>query len=138
MTSVSVSLVNDRALRGQLVLQLAEILDDAVMHDRHALGRMRMGVGFGRLAVGRPAGMADAGRAEERRALEQLLEIAQLAFGAAAPELAVLDAWRRRPNRSRDIRAASARRPAARQPGLCRECQRCRTSPLLPSRPWLS
>ena len=52
---------------------------------------MRVGVGLGRLAVGRPAGMADAGLAEQRRRFEPRLEIAQLAFRAPAPELAVLD-----------------------------------------------
>ena len=51
----------DRAVRDQLFLQLAEILDDAVMHDRDQVGRMRMRVGLGRLAVRGPAGMADAG-----------------------------------------------------------------------------
>ena len=80
-----------RAVRDQLVLQLAEILDDAVMHDRNEVGRMRVGIGFGRLAVRGPAGMADAGRAVQRRSLQQLFEIAQLAFGATPAELPVLD-----------------------------------------------
>ena len=48
--------------------QLAEILDDAVMHDRDAVGGVRMGVALGRLAVGRPAGVADADLAGERLA----------------------------------------------------------------------
>ena len=80
-----------RAVRDQLLLQLAEILDDAVMHDRNKVGRMRVGIGFGRLAVRGPAGMADAGRTAQRRSLQQLLEIAQLAFGAPPAELPVLD-----------------------------------------------
>ena len=126
-----------RALRDQLFLQLAEILDDAVMHDRDEVGRMRMRVGFGRLAVGGPAGMADAGRAVERRSLQQLLEIAQLALGATPAELAILDGGDARANRSRDIRGASARRPVARRPASCRGCQRCRTSSPYSLVPWL-
>src|SRR5262245_48205868 len=46
-----------------------------------------MRVAFGRPAVGRPAGVADADRARERLACELRLEIAQLAFGAPASEL---------------------------------------------------
>ena len=45
-----------------------------------------MGVVLGRLAVGSPAGMADAGVAGERLCGEPRLEIFQLAFGAAALE----------------------------------------------------
>ena len=52
---------------------------------------MRVGVGLDRLAVGRPAGVADAGRAHQRLGLQLQLEIAQLAFGAAAAEMAVVD-----------------------------------------------
>jgi hypothetical protein len=47
------------ALGQQLVLQLLEVLDDAVVHDRHPVGGDRMGIALGRLAVRRPAGMAD-------------------------------------------------------------------------------
>ena len=79
------------AVAHQLFLQLAEILDDAVMHHRHQLGHMRVGIGFDRLAVGRPAGMADAGVTQQRLTLEPFLEIAQLAFGAPPAEMAVLD-----------------------------------------------
>ena len=80
-----------RPFRRQFFLQLTEILDDAVMHDRDEIGHMRMRVGFDRLAVGRPARVADAGLAVERRSFEKFLEIAQLAFGAPAAELAILD-----------------------------------------------
>ena len=79
------------AVAHELFLQLTEVLDDAVMHHRHQLGHMRVGIGFDRLAVGRPAGMADAGVAHQRLALEPLLEIAQFAFGAPPAEMAVLD-----------------------------------------------
>ncbi len=75
----------------QLLLQLAEILDDAVMHDRDVLGHMRMRVRLGGLAVCRPAGVADAGLAEQRLAGQARFEIAQLAFGATPAERAVLD-----------------------------------------------
>src|SRR5262245_15053872 len=71
----------------ELVAQLAEILDDSVVHDCKAVGGVRMRVALGRLAVRRPAGVADAADARERLALEPRLEIAQLALGAAAGEL---------------------------------------------------
>ena len=45
---------------GELLAQLAEILDDAVMDHRDAVAGMGMGVVLGRLAVGRPAGVANA------------------------------------------------------------------------------
>ena len=79
------------ALVLQLLAQLAEVLDDAVVHDREAVGGVRMRVAFGRPAVGRPAGMPDADRAGERLARELGFEIAQLALGAPARELAVFE-----------------------------------------------
>ena len=102
--------LEDDALALQLGLELAEILDDAVMDDGELLGRVRMGVDLVRLAVRRPARVADADRARQRRLRQLQLEVAQLALGAAALEPAVSPAWRRRRNRSRGIRAASARR----------------------------
>ena len=89
-TSVSVSEPNFAPLLLQLLAQLAEILDDAVVDDREAVGGVRMRVAFGRPAVGRPAGMADADGAGERLAREPRFEIAQLALGAPAGELSVL------------------------------------------------
>ena len=75
----------------QLLAQLAEILDDAVVHDREPLGRVRMRVALGRLAVGRPAGVADADRCRCSGSLAQpLFEVAELALGAAARQRAVL------------------------------------------------
>jgi hypothetical protein len=50
-----------RALLFQFGAQLAKILDDAVMHHGDTLGRVRMCIGLVRLAMGRPAGVADAG-----------------------------------------------------------------------------
>ena len=49
------------ALGGQLGLELAEILDDAVMDDRDLAVHVRMRVALGRAAVRRPARVADAG-----------------------------------------------------------------------------
>ena len=94
----------------QLVAQFGEILDDAVVDDGDAVGEMRMRVGLVGHAVGRPARVADADRAVERLVLQPALEIDQLAFGAAARELRRARSSRRRPNHSRDIRAASAHR----------------------------
>ena len=73
----------------QLVAQLAEILDDAVMHERDARRRMRMRVDLGRRAMRRPARMADAGVAGERMRMQHLVEIGELAGRAAAFDMAV-------------------------------------------------
>ena len=61
------------ALAFQLAPQLAEILDDAVMHDRELFGGVRMRVVLGRPAMRRPAGMADADGADERLARQPVL-----------------------------------------------------------------
>ena len=68
------------ALLFELFAQLAEIFDDAVVNDGELVGRVRMGVGLVRLAVRRPARVADADLAEERLFLQPLLEIFQFAF----------------------------------------------------------
>src|SRR5262245_56799721 len=64
----------------KLLAQLAEVLDDAVVHDREPVGRVRMRVRFARPTMCRPAGMANADRAAQRLALELLLEVTQLAL----------------------------------------------------------
>ncbi len=53
------------ALGDQFILQLEEVLDDAVMHYDHPLGlpEVRVGIARGGRAVRRPASMANAGRA---------------------------------------------------------------------------
>ena len=79
------------ALRGQLRLELAEILDDAVVHDRDLAVHVRVRVALRRAAVRRPARVADAGVPLERLLEEPALEVAQLALGAAALQVAVLD-----------------------------------------------
>ena len=89
--SVSVSVSNMWPLRSSSALQLAEILDDAVVDDRDLGAHVRMGVALGRPAVRRPARVADAGAPCERLVQQAAFEIAQLALGAAALEVAVLD-----------------------------------------------
>ena len=79
----------DVPLGGQLGLQLGEVLDDAVVHQRHAPGLVRVGVGGGRGAVGGPAGMADADRGLHRVLGQDGLQIADLALAAAAFDMAV-------------------------------------------------
>ena len=88
------------ALGGQLGAQVLEVLDDAVVHDRDPAGLVRMGVVLGRRAMGRPAGVADAGHAGERLGLERALEIGELALGAAAVDPA--------PDQGRDAGAVVA------------------------------
>ena len=78
-----------RAASFSLGAQLAEIFDDAVVDDRDAVGGVRMRVDFVRTAMGRPARVADADLAAERLLVQPLLEIAQLALGAAAREMAI-------------------------------------------------
>ena len=56
----------DRAFFLERLAQLAKVLDDAVMHDGDALGRVRVRIVLGGLAVGRPAGVTDAGVAGQR------------------------------------------------------------------------
>jgi len=79
------------ALFLQLFTQFAEVLDDAVVHDRKLFGGVRMRVVLGRLAVGRPSGVADADQALERVALQPRLEIAELALGAPTRQCAMLE-----------------------------------------------
>ena len=79
----------DVAERAQLAAQLVEVLDDAVVDDGDAVGGVRVGVGLVGAAVGGPAGVADADGAGERFARQQRLEIAELALGAPARDVAV-------------------------------------------------
>ena len=54
------------ALLFQRQAQFAKILDDAVVDDGDVVGGMRMRVVLGRLAMGGPAGVADAAEARQR------------------------------------------------------------------------
>ena len=68
------------ALPLQLVLQVEVILDDAVVDDDDLPGAvaMRVGVLFGRASVRRPAGVADAVVAHERRQPNDRFEVREL------------------------------------------------------------
>ena len=59
------------------------------MDDGDPVGGVGMGVGLVRAAVGRPAGVADADGAGERLARQQRFEVAELALGATARDVAV-------------------------------------------------
>ncbi len=69
--------------------QFCVVLDDAVVHDGHARGAVRVRVALGRRAVRRPARVTDAGGAGQRRAIQCGGEVAELALGAAALDVAV-------------------------------------------------
>ena len=79
-----------RAVLFELLAKLAEVLDDAVVHDRQAVGGMGMSVALGRAAMGRPAGVTDSDRALERIAMELGFEVAKLALGATPRQPTVL------------------------------------------------
>ncbi len=70
--------------------QFAEVLDNAVMGDRDAVGGVRMGVALGRFAVRRPAGVTDADIAGERLLRQALFQRCELALGAPAAERAMI------------------------------------------------
>src|SRR5690606_36676336 len=52
--------------------------------DRHPIGGMRVGIEFGRRAMGGPAGMADADMSVQRLHAQLGRQIAQLALGPSA------------------------------------------------------
>ena len=98
--------LEDRALFLQLLAQLAKILDDAVVDDGDALGRMRMRVVLGRPAVGGPARVADAAVAGERLCARVSLRGSSACLRRGGDRACCLRAWRRLRNRSRDIQGA--------------------------------
>ena len=71
------------ALGFQALAQLAVILDDAVVHDRHAVCHVRVGIGLVRRAVRCPAGVGNAGEAFHRIIAEARLQVMDLALGPA-------------------------------------------------------
>ena len=79
------------AFGGEFLPERPEILDDAVMDHRKPRRGVRMGVGFRRLAMRRPARVADPDRPAERRRRKLRLEVLELALGAAPLQLAVLE-----------------------------------------------
>ena len=76
--------------RGQLIAQRLEILDNAIVDQRHFAGRMRVGVARRRRAVGGPAGVGDTDIARRIVGFQHLHQIGQLPLGAAADQLAIL------------------------------------------------
>jgi len=78
-------------LRNQLLAKRLEVLDDAVVHQRHRSDDVRMGIADGRRAVCRPARVGDADQAVERMLLQLALQVLELALGPPALELAVID-----------------------------------------------
>ncbi len=79
------------ALGRQLLSELTVVLDNAVVHDRDLGVHVRVGVALRRATVGGPARMSDAGVAVERLLQEPAFQVAQLAFGTAPLQVAVLD-----------------------------------------------
>ena len=77
------------ALGLQLRPQFGVVFDDAVVHQGDERRAVRVGVAFGGRAVGRPAGMADADAAGQGVPLQRVGEVAKLALGSAAVDVAV-------------------------------------------------
>ncbi len=77
--------------------QRGVVLQDSVVDHRDRSRRIHLGVGvgLGRGAVGRPAGMADSGGSMERAVVGQLFEIPELALGAK--DLNAVSAWHGHP-----------------------------------------
>src|SRR5262249_44095236 len=85
---LGVGLRGERAPLGdELGAQRAVVLDDAVVHHADARDLVRVGVLVGGLAVGGPAGVADAELPRRRRGAQQALQGVELA--AAADDLAL-------------------------------------------------
>ena len=64
-----------RAVFFELRAKIAKILNDAIVNDCDRIGRVRMRVGFSRLAMSGPASVTDTGVAGERRRLQNGFEI---------------------------------------------------------------
>ena len=77
----------------EVLSQLDVVLDDAVVHDRDLAGAVdvRVGVLLARLAVRRPARVADAHATGDRRGVERLLEVDQFADAARDGQLSGVD-----------------------------------------------
>ena len=90
IASVSVSLSKTCPLAVSSALQLAEVLDDAVVHDRDLAVHVRMRVALGRRPCVAQRVCSMPVWAVERLLQEAPFEIAQLAFGAAALQAPVL------------------------------------------------
>ena len=73
------------ALAGKHRFQLGIVFDDAVMHQRNALGPVGMGVAVRRLAMGRPAGVSNAAKSGQGTLAETFCQKGQTSgrFGGA-------------------------------------------------------
>ncbi len=82
----------------ELFTERLEVLDDAVVDHDESTGRVRVGVGVdvARLAVGRPAGVADADGSGERLEIEQTRQPIDLPLGLPDMDGAVGDGDARR------------------------------------------
>ncbi len=89
--SVSVSVSNLWPFASEARLELAEILDDAVVNHGDRGRHVRMSVTLGRPSVRGPARMPDPGVPAQRLGQQARLEVAQLAFGAPPLQVPVLD-----------------------------------------------
>jgi hypothetical protein len=78
------------AFASKLLPKLTKILDNAVVDDRQPVARMGMRIGLAWPAMRRPAGMADADDALERRFRQAELEVLELTLGAPARQVAGL------------------------------------------------
>ena len=77
------------ALGLQFRAQFGVVLDDAVVHQGNPRGAVRMRVALGRRAMRRPARVADPDGAGQTALLQRRGQVAQLALGAAALDVAV-------------------------------------------------
>ena len=78
------------ALGGEFGAQFLVVLDDAVVDDGKLAGRVRVGIGRGRRAVGRPSGMRNADIARRGITGQHVRQIGEPALGTAADEFAIL------------------------------------------------
>ena len=78
------------AVYSELSPQRLEVLDDAVVDDCEPARGVGMRVGLGRLSMRRPASMADPDRPLEGLGAKLGLKVLELALGAPARELSVL------------------------------------------------
>ena len=69
--------------------QFGKIFDNAVMNNGQTWRDMRMRIALNRLAVGRPASVANADNARKRFTCKALFQIDQLAFRTATIKLAI-------------------------------------------------
>ncbi|MGK2228110.1 MAG: hypothetical protein ACI9GK_001940 [Devosia sp.] len=77
------------AILGQIDQHVAVVFDNAVMHHTNAIGGVWVGIELSGGTMGGPAGMANADRARQWFGRQFLGQIAQLALGAAAGDIAI-------------------------------------------------